>query len=410
MRFVHPRSRRLIAGALVLGAALTSCGVPPPDGTESPATAAPTELTGTTVTTVARRAFVPPDCSVPRDPPPPASADRIGPLLAIGGRTYWARGAQLPLASAGGVVGRTCRLDEGGSVELLDGDSPYPAGTELRAITGYDPRFRLGIVDGDRLVVFELFYDGGARTGADLYDLSSGVDAVEIRAFESDELITTWTDERVRTIVGAIDAAQIDRRPTDGIFAYRLRFRMHDGSPVDAVFNPRNGRLQDLQLGPDVAALFADLPRPATPAPTTAPALAVPPTTVAVGPVGIDRVRRLADALGVTGEIEEMPGELGPAHCIGRLTSPGLCVDGPLWGLWQYWDAEAQSLPSATEDEARAAAVALLTRLGLPTVLGAIGSNGAQLTVAMGAGGSVVVAEGGRIAQVIAPTSMLPTD
>lgn len=402
MRFVHLRSGRAVAGMLVVALTSAGCGAPQPGGnaTTTQATSAPT-------TADARRPFVPPDCSVPRDPPTPTQGDRIGPLLVVGPRTYLARGVELPVSSAGAVVGRTCRQDAGGTIELLDGDSPYPPGTELRAVAGYDPGFRLGVVVDDRLAVFELFYDGTARTGADLYDLTSGVDAIEIRSLETDELITTWTDDRVQTVVDAIGPAPIDRGAGDGLFTYRLQFRLRDGTSVDAPFDARTGRLQDLRLGPDVAALFDGLPRPTAPVPTTAPAVDPPPTSAPIGPVPIDRVRVVADALGVRGDVEEMPGEFGPSHCIGRLASPGLCVDGPAWGTWQYWDVDAQSLPSATEDEARAAAVGLLTRLGLPAGLGAIGSNGAQISVALEVGGTVVVAEGGRIAQVIAPSSML---
>jgi hypothetical protein len=396
------------AGAVALVAVVGACGAPV-EGTSVDATAvsttssAPVRPTSTTA-----RPRIAPDCSVDRGAQEPmGAADRIGPLLQVGDRTYLGRGPVLPATAALETIGRVCRRDEGGRLE--DGDGPYEPGTELRRVFGYDPRFRLGVIAGDRLDVWELYYDPAARVGADLLDLSIGVDAIEVRSADLPEVtVTAWQDDgRIEAITGAFPDAPLDPS-VSGAWAYRLVFRLRDGTTVERVFDPDRGSLQGLLLGPTVVGLFADVPRPEPLPPPTTAATMPPPVTRPPGPVELAVVRELADALDIAGELEVMPGEQGDGACINRLGSPMLCVDVPLWGLWQYADGDAQSRPSATPDEAIAAATALLQRLGLPVELGELGSNGAQVTIAFRAGGSMVVAEGGRISQIIAPTAMLP--
>lgn len=407
------KTRRLTGLVLVALVVVAGCGAPVQEAatalTSVPGPAASATSVQPASASDERRPFMAPDCSIDRGAQESmgGATDRIGPLLQIGDRTYLGRGPLLPAAAAIEVVGTVCRRDAGGVTK--DGDGPYEPGTELRRVLGYDPRFRVGVVQGDRLDVWELFYDPAARTGADVLDLSIGVDAVEVRDVDRPEvLVSVWQDDvRIRALTEALPDAPLDVMAS-GSWAFRLVFVLRDGTTVERVLDPDSGMLQGLLLGTAVVELFAGVPRPEPlPLPTTAATLP-PPVTRPPGPVGLDVVRRLADALGVTGELEVMAGEQGDGTCINRLASPMLCVDVPLWGLWQYADGEAQSLPSATPDEAVAAASTLLERLGLPVELAGLGSNGVQITVAFRAGGSVVVAEGGRISQVIAPTAMLP--
>lgn len=142
-----------------------------------------------------------------------------------------------------------------------------------------------------------------------------------------------------------------------------------------------------------------------------------PPTTAPVGPASIDTLplpREVSDAavialaavLGVEGEVEAMERN---AKCIGRLEPRGLCVNGPISGAWQYWDLDAQRAPGANDDEAGATALDLFVRIGVdPGVVTSIEPNGPLPQVELSNGASVRVAEGGRIAWIIASIDQMP--
>ncbi len=136
-----------------------------------------------------------------------------------------------------------------------------------------------------------------------------------------------------------------------------------------------------------------------------------PPVTMAATPViGDATVQALAAVLGVEGELEQRDGEHGAGQCIGRLEPRGLCVNVPLWGVWQYWDLGAQDGPGASDHQARSIAVDLFAQLGVdPGPLTSIEPNGPLPQVKFGSGALVMVAEDGRIAMVIAGTSLVPT-
>ncbi len=166
------------------------------------------------------------------------------------------------------------------------------------------------------------------------------------------------------------------------------------------------------QLEPEVgsvtseAVTLADTAVPTTTiandAVTSAPA--TPPPVV-----GDASVQALASALGVEGELEQRDGEHGGGQCIGRLEPRGLCVNVPLWGVWQYWDLAAQDSPGASDDQARDVATDLFARLGVdPGTVISIEPNGPLPQVTFSSGTLVMVTEDGRIASVISGTNLLP--
>jgi hypothetical protein len=117
----------------------------------------------------------------------------------------------------------------------------------------------------------------------------------------------------------------------------------------------------------------------------------------------------LAAVLGVEGELEQRDGEFGRGQCIGRLEPRGVCVNVPLWGGWQYWDLSAQDGLGASDDQARMIAVDLFAQLGVdPGEVTSIEPNGPLPQVKFSTGALVMVAADGRIAMVIAGTSLLP--
>ena len=147
------------------------------------------------------------------------------------------------------------------------------------------------------------------------------------------------------------------------------------------------------------------------PMPTTTATVVYPPVTTTATPVVSDAsVHALAAVLGLDGEPEQRDGAHGAGQCIGRLEPRGLCVNVPLWGVWQYWDLSAQEGPGASDDQARSIAVDLFAQLGVdPGAVTSIEPNGPLPQVQFSSGALVMVAADGRIAMVIAGTTLVPT-
>lgn len=145
----------------------------------------------------------------------------------------------------------------------------------------------------------------------------------------------------------------------------------------------------------------------ASPPPTTAPAVSALETLPPPPEVSDASVLALAAVLGVDGEVEHME---GCATCIGRLEPRGLCVNGPIPGAWQYWDLDAQNSAGASDEEAGAAALDVFTRIGVGAgVVMSVEPNGPLPQVTLSNGALVMVAEGGRIASIIAGIDQLPS-
>ena len=119
-------------------------------------------------------------------------------------------------------------------------------------------------------------------------------------------------------------------------------------------------------------------------------------------------VLALAAVLGVEGDVEHMEAN---GSCIGRLEPHGLCVNVPLPSTWQYWDSEADSLPGASDEEAGNAALDVFARIGVGPAARVISiePNGPQPQVSLSNGALVRVAEGGRIASIIASVDQIPS-
>ena len=114
----------------------------------------------------------------------------------------------------------------------------------------------------------------------------------------------------------------------------------------------------------------------------------------------------LAAVLVIEGEVEHTEAN---GLCIGRLEPRGLCVNVPLASTWQYWDSAADALPGASDQEAGAAALDVFTRIGVdPGFVQAIEPNGPHPQVILSNGAVIRVAEGGRIASIIAGVGQMP--
>jgi hypothetical protein len=157
------------------------------------------------------------------------------------------------------------------------------------------------------------------------------------------------------------------------------------------------------------AASLAPQAPPDSPPPTTTPANVTPPATLAAAIDGA-LVAALAAVLGLEGELEQREGELGPGYCVGRLEPRGLCVNVPAWGVWQYWDVDAQTAQGASNEVAALVALDLFTRMGVDAgEVTSIQLNGPLPQVALSRGASVMVAQDGRIAMVFSSTTLMPS-
>jgi len=84
-------------------------------------------------------------------------------------------------------------------------------------------------------------------------------------------------------------------------------------------------------------------------------------------------------------------------------------VNVPIPGSWQYWDLDAQSSQGASDEEAGEAALDVFVRIGVdPGVVSSVEPNGPLPQVALSNGALVMVAEGGRIAWIIASINQMP--
>ena len=94
-----------------------------------------------------------------------------------------------------------------------DGDATYlNPGTQVYAVKGYSPSFRLGTLEDGRATLYEADTNPLARTGEDLLDIRGKVKSIDI-----------LSEEDARTVLGTIDEEQTVERFVDIVL----------GSPVD---------------------------------------------------------------------------------------------------------------------------------------------------------------------------------
>jgi len=143
------------------------------------------------------------------------------------------------------------------------------------------------------------------------------------------------------------------------------------------------------------------------------PSRLLPPLTSTSPPVATEAptvsdasVLALAAALGVTGEVEHTEGN---GVCVGRLEPVGVCVNVPIPGSWQYWDLDAQNGLGASDQAASDAALDVFARIGVDAgTVSSVEPNGPLPQVSLSGGPVVMVAEGGRIAWIIAGVGQMP--
>jgi hypothetical protein len=232
--------------------AVTGCGAQDDPGTVL-----------TTTSPVAEGGSAVPDC-----PPPDADGSAIidwAPFVDVDGLMFqrtFSPDVTIDESQIGPTVATvTCTI--GDSVRNPDfraraGDAAFlPAGTELRAVDGYRPDFRLAAREDGAWQVYEVEDVPGADTGEDLLDLRDKVTAVHLVEGDRGEGILTpvHDPDRVAAVVRAVltarvlpDAATLwDRLGAEA--PQFVRFDMADGTAVQRAWHVRAG-----VLGPRIEA------------------------------------------------------------------------------------------------------------------------------------------------------------
>ena len=102
-----------------------------------------------------------------------------------------------------------------------DGDATYlNPGTQVYAVKGYSPGFRLGTLEDGRATLYEADTNPLARTGEDLLDIRGKVKSIDI-----------LSEEDARTVLGTIDEEQTVERFVDIVLGSPVdqENRVHDG-------------------------------------------------------------------------------------------------------------------------------------------------------------------------------------
>jgi hypothetical protein len=139
-------------------------------------------------------------------------------------------------------VGRPLERDD------LGAEITVESGRRVYAVRGYKTSFRIAAVVGERILLYQAWHSARATTGADLYDISGRVQAIDVRR-ETPGQPATHGSVRAPADVEAI-AAMIERAPVGptrprsfGAPRYWLTFWLADGTTLGRAYFPETGEL-----------------------------------------------------------------------------------------------------------------------------------------------------------------------
>lgn len=155
-----------------------------------------------------------------------------------------------------------------------DGDATFlDPGTQVYAVKGYAPEFRLATVEGGRPTLYEADTNPSAKIGADLLDIRNKVTAIDILNDDDQMTVLATIDEEpaVRRFVDVVLDAPVNQqnRDHDGP-RYFLGFRLADGTSVVRAFWLESGELsRGIMTDPTLTlSVFRAIPKDHPPAAT----------------------------------------------------------------------------------------------------------------------------------------------
>jgi len=201
-----------------------------------------------------------------------------------GGRTYvqsWQSRRQLTEADLGAAQFKVQRelsvSGLGPGYQPVDGDAAYlPMGTQIYAVRGYSPNFRLTAYQNARqLVLFEINDNPRAQAGRDLLDIGGKVGAIVVLSRADERTVIGRIDDPTRVarlVAAALDAPVDARRRQGGELTAFVSFKLLDDTATTQPY--RSGVLmldRGILVPPDFSAaidqVIATAPTP-TPMPS----------------------------------------------------------------------------------------------------------------------------------------------
>ena len=183
------------------------------------------------------------------------------PAVRFGGITYLARSSvtghltaqgesALNVEDLGAVLYRVAfRVAgfAGSNYSFQDGDATFLSpGTQVHAVKGYAPTFRLATLEVERVILYEADTNPLARAGGDLLDIQGRVDAIDILSEEDAETVlgTIGEEHVVEHLVGLVLESPVDQGNQDHQGPrYFLGFRLVDDTKVVRSFWLESGEL-----------------------------------------------------------------------------------------------------------------------------------------------------------------------
>ena len=151
----------------------------------------------------------------------------------------------------------------GPNYRIQDGDATFlNPGTQVYAVKGYAPEFRLGTLEEGKATLYEADTNLFAKTGGDLLDIRGKVTAIDI--LNDDHPMTvagTIDDEQtIEQLVETVLAAPVNQRSRDHDGPrYFLGIRLADGTSVVRAFWLETGELsRGIMAGSEVVSMVSN--------------------------------------------------------------------------------------------------------------------------------------------------------
>ena len=151
----------------------------------------------------------------------------------------------------------------GPNYRIQDGDATFlNPGTQVYAVKGYAPEFRLGTLEEGKAILYEVDTNPFAKTGGDLLDIRGKVTAIDI--LNDDHPMTvagTIDDEQtIEQFVETVLAAPVNQRSRDHDGPrYFLGIRLADGTSVVRAFWLETGELsRGIMAGSEVVSMVSN--------------------------------------------------------------------------------------------------------------------------------------------------------